>query len=65
VFAHKQPTHVREEEATAGIVRVGVCFWELVVGSVISGPFIHVILEAQERGTQYGEERPSKEPARV
>lgn len=26
VFAHKQPTHVREEEAKAGIVRVGVCF---------------------------------------
>ena len=26
VFAHKQPTHVREKEATAGIVRVGVCF---------------------------------------
>jgi hypothetical protein len=38
-------------------VRVGVCFWELVVGAVISGPFVHVILEAQERGTQYWEER--------
>jgi hypothetical protein len=26
VFAHQQPTHVRKEKATTGIVRISVCF---------------------------------------
>ena len=44
---------MREENATPGIVRVSVCFCELVVGAVISGPFIHIILREKEREPQY------------
>jgi hypothetical protein len=32
-----------------------------VVGTVVSGPFIHIVLEGKRRGTQAGGEMPSRE----
>lgn len=44
VFAHKKPSHMREEEATFSIVWIGVSFCKLVVHSVVSAPFYYITL---------------------
>lgn len=44
LFAH-QPTHVREKEAAAGVVRVSVGVAELVVHAMVSNPLDDAVLE--------------------
>ncbi|GLH16445.1 uncharacterized protein GBIM_20714 [Gryllus bimaculatus] len=44
---HVQPAHVREEEAAAGVVRVGVRLAVLVVHAVVAHPLVDVVLEGQ------------------
>ena len=43
LLAH-EPSHVREEEASFGVVWISVRLRELVMSSVVSSPYIDVIL---------------------
>jgi len=45
VFAHQKPSHVREEEAAIGVVRIGVSVGPFVVTTMVARPFDHVILK--------------------
>lgn len=45
MLADQQPAHVGEEEASFSVVRVGVGVCELVVHSVISDPFVQMVLK--------------------
>lgn len=55
VFADHQPAHVWEEKSSRWVVWVGVSIGELVVNSVVSDPFVYVVLESQrlENGQQH------------
>lgn len=39
VLAHQQPSHVGEEEPALGVMGISVCFRELVMDAMVSGPF--------------------------
>lgn len=39
MFPNQQPSDVSEEEAAAGVVRIGVCFTVLVMNAMVSSPF--------------------------
>lgn len=49
MFANKQPPDMGEEETPAGIVRVSIGLWVLVVDSVVPGPLKDVILQREHR----------------
>jgi len=44
VFSAQQPANVSKEKPTSGIVRVGIRFTEFVMDSVVSTPFVNMIL---------------------
>lgn len=44
VFLHDKPPHMREEEATGGIVRIRICLRVLVVNAMIPGPVVDAAL---------------------
>lgn len=44
MFAHQQPAAVGKEEAALGIVGISLCFWVLVVHSMVTRPLDDVIL---------------------
>lgn len=45
MLAHHQPSHVRKEEATRKVVRIGVRVGVLVMHAMVAHPFPHAILE--------------------
>ena len=45
--SHKQPTHVRKEEAAICVVRIGVGIGPFVVAAMITRPIDYVILERE------------------
>lgn len=45
MFLAQQPANMGEEEATSGIMRIGISFRELVVDTMIAGPMEGGILE--------------------
>lgn len=45
MLADHQPAHVREEEASLRVVRVGVGVRELVVHTMVAHPLVDVVLE--------------------
>lgn len=45
MFADHQPAHVREEESSTRVVRVGVGVCELVVDPVVPHPLEDVVLK--------------------
>lgn len=45
MLADHQPAHVREEEASLCVVRVGVGVRELVVHTMVAHPLVDVVLE--------------------
>lgn len=47
MFLHHQPAHVGEEETPVGVVRVRVCFRELVVDPMVPDPLEHWILKLE------------------
>lgn len=44
MLSGQEPSHVSKKATSSGIVRVGVCFSELVVQAMISGPGVDVVL---------------------
>lgn len=49
MLANQEPAHVREEEAPARVVRVGVSVGELVVHAVVPHPLVDVVLQHKMR----------------
>ena len=47
VLPHQQPADVAEEEAAAGVVRIGVRIGEAVVGAVVPTPLVDVVLQGE------------------
>lgn len=45
MLTDQQPTHVGEEESPGGVMRVGISVRELMMDSMISGPFVDRVLE--------------------
>ena len=45
LFAH-QPAHVREEESSLGVGRIGICVAVLVMDSMVANPLDDVVLNA-------------------
>jgi hypothetical protein len=56
MFAHQQPAHVREEEATIDVVWIGVGVRPFVMATMVAGPLDHVILnqiqDLKQKATQ-------------
>lgn len=48
MFLTKQPAHVSKKESATSVMRISVSFTELVMYTVISAPFINVILFVQK-----------------
>lgn len=47
MFSTQQPTHMGKEETTSGIVWICVSIGKFMMHTMISGPFVNVILEGQ------------------
>lgn len=45
MFLEKQPAHVSEEETTTRVVRVGISFRILVMYTMVTAPFVNIILQ--------------------
>lgn len=58
MLANHEPTHMRKEKATGGIVRVGIRLGELMVNTVVPRPFINMVLKGHGIGN--GQEDPER-----
>jgi hypothetical protein len=47
VLLAQQPTNVSKKETTAGVMRISISFAKLVMDTVISAPFINIVLSNQ------------------
>lgn len=54
MFSAEQPTHVGKEEATSGVVGIGISVREFVMDAMIACPLVNAILEG-ERLAQHKE----------
>lgn len=52
MFADQQPTNMRKEESTGGIVWIGIGFAVFVVHTMITRPFVNVVLREEKTETK-------------